>query len=95
MKTRIGFALIVLFLAGVAVGSQEVRRPKEAYLMIHGLPEAKVRVTVNVPGKKPLAVTLQGVPGSMVLSYEGKSTDPKDAILVKDVRMIRIEDEGR
>ncbi len=59
------------------------------------MPDEWVRVTVNVPGKKPLTVQLRGLPGGMALSNEGGSQNPKDAILVKNVRAIRFEDERR
>ncbi len=95
MKVRTGLALVAILAAGVAVAAQDWReshRSKEAALIIQGLPEERVRVTVDVPGKKLLSVILRGVPGNMVLSQEGPDTH--NVILVKDVRAVKIQDEA-
>ena len=93
MKARIGVALIALFVAGVAVGAQGAGKPKEAYVMIRGESGERVSVTVNVPGKKQLNLVLRGLPDNMVVSYGGKFNE--HTMLIKDVRLVRIDDEER
>jgi hypothetical protein len=95
MKLRTGIALVVMLAAGVAVAAQDrhpVRGTKEGALIIQGLSDERVRVTVDVPGKKLLSVILRGVPGKMVLSWEGP--DAHHVTLVKDVRAVKIQDEA-
>lgn len=46
---------------------------------------------MDVPGKKLLSIIVRGVPGNMVLSQE-RPDSPRDVILVKDTRAIKIED---
>lgn len=98
MRMRLAVALTVVLAAGAAFAAQEgvtFLRSQEAYVLVEGVPGERVRVTVNVPGKKRLTLTLKPLPEGMVLSNERGRQNPNDAILVRDMRAIRIEDEAR